>query len=320
MRRSLASLALLVSASACAAAPLDVATPAVRATWTTLGTNSGPLTLAGRWQPANLLRADGEVLLVDCGDGASELLQRAGVSLGAVRAVFLSHLHFDHTGGLFAFLGRRFQTRNPGVLTIYGPPGTRRTVDGLLAAMQPMADKVDTFAFLAKQQPGDNIRVVELVDGATVAVGAIRITAAVNSHYVLADENGEGNHSLSFRFDTSGRSIVYTGDTGPSASVEALAKDVDLLVAEVMDPAESIERIGRARSDLNALLRFALKRHFSKQHLSPEEAGRMAQRSGAKALLLTHNALAPESLEPARARIAAQYPGPITFAEDSKSY
>jgi ribonuclease BN (tRNA processing enzyme) len=303
-------LALLVPAAALAAPPQ----------WVTLGTNSGPLVLAGRAQPANLLLADGQAILVDAGDGASEQLMRFGVGLGQVRAVFLSHLHFDHTGGLFAFFGRRFQTRNLEPVTIYGPPGTQRTVDGLIAAMQPMADKADTFAFLTRQQPADNITVVELVDQVTVRLGAIKVTAAVNSHYVLSDDEGEHNHSLSLRFDVPGRTIVYTGDTGPSSKVEKLAQGADLLVAEIMDPEESIERLAQTRSDLNPVAKLAVKRHFTRQHLSPEEVGLMAQRAGARALLLTHNALAPTSLEAARARIARSYTGTITFAEDLKAY
>ena len=41
--------------------------------------------------------------------------------------------------------------------------------------------------------------------------------------------------SLSFRFDLPGRSIVYTGDTGPSAAVETLAKGADLLVSNFVE-------------------------------------------------------------------------------------
>ena len=39
--------------------------------------------------------------------------------------------------------------------------------------------------------------------------------------------------SLSYRFDLADRSIVYTGDTGPSKAVVALAQGADLLVVRV---------------------------------------------------------------------------------------
>ena len=93
-------------------------------TFTTLGTNSGPIPNPERSEPANLLRFGDQVVLVDVGDGAPEQLVKAGVPLKAVTAVVISHLHFDHTGGLFAFLGLRYQAGIQGPLTIYGPPGT----------------------------------------------------------------------------------------------------------------------------------------------------------------------------------------------------
>ncbi|WP_166250739.1 MBL fold metallo-hydrolase [Solimonas terrae] len=295
--------------------------------WVTLGTNSGPLAFSDRAQPANLLVADGQYIVVDAGDGASESLLRKGVFLDDVHAVFISHLHFDHTGGLFALLGRRYQARGVSPLTIYGPPGTKRTVDALIAAMQPMAEaegEGGVFSALAKSKPGDNIKVVELVDGSRVKLGNVNVSAAVNTHYVLSDETGKGNHSLAFRFDAPGRSIAYTGDTGPSKKVEALAKNADLLVSEIMDPDESLDRLSEMAKDLNfvvlAVAKHALRSHFVEEHLSPDEVGLMAKRANVKSLLLTHNALAASSLDGAHARIAKNYSGPITFAEDMHAY
>src|SRR3954466_6083356 len=65
-----------------------------------LGTASGPNSEAARAQPANALTIGGQVYLVDAGDGAVAQLAKANLRLAAVRAVFLSHLHFDHTGGM----------------------------------------------------------------------------------------------------------------------------------------------------------------------------------------------------------------------------
>ena len=312
-----------------AADPAPTSQKAVQ--WVTLGTNSGPLAFSGRGQPANLLRVNGQLIVVDAGDGASEALLRSGIWLDDVQTIFISHLHFDHTGGLFALLGRRFQTRETMPLTIYGPPGMKRTVDGLIAAMQPSAEaegQGGVFAALAggDAKPGKLIKVIELADGSKVKLGAVTVTAAVNSHYVLSDESGKGNHSFAFRFDAPGRSIVYTGDTGPSAKIEALAKNADMLVSEIMDPTESLNRLadGAKARGINSLVvvgaKLALKGHFTKQHLSPEEAGLMAKRSGVKSLLLTHNALERTSLPNARALIAKNYSGPVIFAEDMKSY
>src|SRR5688572_27624662 len=129
------SVALL--AASAIPGPANAAQTSTASKFVTLGTNSGPNTSSRRAQPANYVRYGDTTLLVDAGDGVSEQLGKAGVSLGEIDAVLVSHLHFDHTGGLFAFLGRRFQTRVFSKLTVYGPPGTKRTVDGLIAAMMP---------------------------------------------------------------------------------------------------------------------------------------------------------------------------------------
>jgi ribonuclease BN (tRNA processing enzyme) len=314
-----ASSAALLAASAIAG-PVNAAQTSTASKFVTLGTNSGPNASSRRAQPANYVRYGDTTLLVDAGDGVSEQLGKAGVPLGEIDAVLVSHLHFDHTGGLFAFLGRRFQTRVFSRLTIYGPPGTKRTVDGLIAAMMPMADARDKLASLMGKDPGDDIEVVELVQGSKLSVGRIAVTAVVNTHYVLSDKNGKKAQSLSFRFDMPDRSIVYTGDTGPSSNVEALAKNVDLLICEIMDPDASLARLKKSRPDVPSLAFKAVEDHFRQQHMSPREVGLMAKRSGAKSLVLTHIALEDGELGDARKKIAESFRGPVRFAEDLESF
>src|SRR5690606_21667302 len=108
-----------------------------------------------RAQPANLLVEGDQGILIDVGDGAAQQLGKIGVPLENVQTLFISHLHFDHTGGLFALLARRFQTLVPGKLTIYGPPGTQATVDGLIAAMAPAVTAQSNIRARAPAPPAD---------------------------------------------------------------------------------------------------------------------------------------------------------------------
>jgi ribonuclease BN (tRNA processing enzyme) len=312
------SSAALLAASAIPG-PANAAQTSTASKFVTLGTSSGPNTNSRRAQPANYVRYGDTTLLVDAGDGVSEQLGKAGISFEEIDAVLVSHLHFDHTGGLFAFLGRRYQTRVFSKLTVYGPPGTKGTVDGIIAAMMPMADTRDMLASLTGKDPGDDIKVVELVQGSKFSVGRIAVTAAVNTHYILSDKHGKKAQSLSFRFDMPDRSIVYTGDTGPSSNVEALAKNVDVLICEIMDPDTSLARLKKSRPDVPALAFKAVENHFRQQHMSPREVGLMAKRSGAKSLVLTHIALEDDELADARKRIAESFGGPVRFAEDLES-
>lgn len=288
----------------------------------TLGTNAGPIPDPERGEPANLLQTGSASILIDAGDGVSERLGKAGVALVAVDTLFISHLHFDHTGGLFALLGQRYQTIATRPLTIYGPPGTKRTVAGLIAAMGPITDPGTNLRARSPLAPDAAVQVIELADGDKVTLGELTVTVARNTHY----DNGGGGWenrdtaSYAYRFDMPGRSIVYTGDTGPSPSVEALARGADLLVAEVMDPDEAIATLHRSRPDLPAAALQMVERHHRLQHLSPHEAGLMAARAGVHALVLTHIGISDAGLAKARREIRAAYHGPVTFARDGQRF
>lgn len=301
-----------------AAAPESaIATPSAEIGWVELGTASGPIPTPDESQPSHLLLWQGAPVLIDVGDGAAGQLAKVGVSPSEIEAIFISHLHFDHTGGLFAFMGLRYQG-NPGTsrpLSIYGPAGTRRMIDGLLSAMQSGS------ALLPTSPP--IVQVVELADTSVVDLYGLTVTAAENSHYQLWDSEGDRPVSLSYRFDLPDWSVVYTGDTGPSETVERLARDTDLLVSEIMDADVTIAMLEQQRGALPDEMRTFIHSHFTRQHLSPEEAGKLAERAGAKALVLTHfggNLGQPSQITALTERIANEYRGSITFAKDLQKF
>ncbi len=292
----------------------------------TLGTNSGPVPKPERAEASNVLKSGKTTIVVDAGDGVAWQLAKAGVSLGEVQTVFLSHLHFDHTGGLFALLSQRFQINYPGVVTIYGPEGTKQTVDGIVQAMNPMYEDGGWILSKIQDSPAEKVKVVEITDDSKVAIDDIEVTVSKNTHFILAEKEGDTKvRGLSFRFELPDRSIVYTGDTGPSDDVIRLARGADVLVTEIMDAQVSLEKAKAvaAREDPNLLQQLGIKlatpmlqEHFERQHLSPEEVGLMAKRADVKSLVITHNALPDELLDEARERVARSYSGPVTFASD----
>jgi ribonuclease BN (tRNA processing enzyme) len=290
--------------------------------WTTLGTMGGPVASPKRAQPANLLHNADQAILIDCGDGAADQLGKAGVNLNVVGTVILSHLHIDHTAGLHGVIGRRIQEHIPGKLAIYGPPGTKQRVDRIQSSLGDLADLLVAANPQAAQLPPTTMSVTEITDGARFTVGPVTVTATTNSHYGFEPGTPEAARfqSLSFRFDMPDRSIVYTGDTGPNANVERLARDADLVVSEIIDPDQALADVKAQRSDIPVYAESFLKKHFSEEHLTADQVGLLAQRSGAKAVVLTHNPLNDANIAIARATITAHFTGPVAFADDLDNY
>ncbi|WP_240704653.1 MBL fold metallo-hydrolase [Croceicoccus sediminis] len=293
--------------------------------WITLGTAGGPVTNPRRSQPANLLRFGGKDYLVDVGDGTAGQISRVGVQSKMVDAVFISHLHFDHTGGLAALLGLRFQTSSRDPLTIYGPPGTGEMVDGLLASMVPGATANYGVAGAPPVDHRANIKVVELRGGDSVTVDGMTVTAASNTHYSFppGSDLAQRFQALSFRFDLPGRSIVYTGDTGPSDAVVNLARNADLLVAEMMDIPLTIERMSKANPGMPEPMLKSMQTHLSEHHLSPSDVGELAHAAGVGSVVVTHFS-GWEADDPRHFAylqgIGAVYDGPFVIASDMDAF
>ena len=291
-------------------------------TWTTLGTNGGPVVNAQRSEPANLLTIDGKPWLVDCGDGAMERLAAAGLHAGDLQTVFISHLHMDHIGGLQGLIGLRWMVGSKTQLTIYGPPGTDEVVAGILQSLKPSVaiDQIPPGGL----NPEDMVKVVILRSGADIALGQVRVRAAENTHFV--DDNGKprsnGTESLSYRFDIPGYSIGYTGDTGPSESVVSLEKNVDLLVSEVAeDPGVLIKGINDAAVPAQERQHFLF--HFEHQHLSARNAGTLASAARAKRLVFTHLSVPFPTPELTKALLNGAhetYKGNVSVASDMQRF
>ena len=171
----------------------------------------------GRYQACINLRApDRPPVLLDCGATSLSALKACGLDPGEIAAVFVSHLHGDHYGGLpFLILDGQF-TRRTQPLTVAGPPGT---ADRLRQAMEA------SFPGAVDVQRRFDVDVVELPPGATTTVTGIQVRTWEVSH-------PSGAPPLALRLDTGGTTIGYTGDTAWTGDLPDVADGADLLIAE----------------------------------------------------------------------------------------
>src|ERR1700684_2898758 len=89
-----------------------------------LGTAGAPLPVAGRGGISAALVTGGRVFVIDCGRGTPSAYADAGLDFPRLEAVFLTHLHADHTGDLPGLLLYPWgvRTGRSGPVRVYGPP------------------------------------------------------------------------------------------------------------------------------------------------------------------------------------------------------
>lgn len=259
----------------------------------TLGTGGGPRIHLERSQPANAVVVDDAVYLFDVGDGVQRQMRAAGLPLDRVRAVFISHHHLDHNAGLGPLMMNRWLQGIYRRVPVIGPPGTATMVTGLATAFQPMIAAPITIGGPVKPFVLDSLDAQDLpldTDAPRVVYedDKIRVLAITNNHYNFApgDTAQKDVRSYSFRIESRGRAIVYSGDTGPSANLERIAQGADLLVSEVIDLPRELEAL--KRSTIPADMQGGLAEHMRLDHLTPAQIGKIAADAGVSVLVLTH--------------------------------
>ncbi len=94
----------------------------------TLGTASA-LPTANRYPSAHILTVRERLFLIDCGEAAQMQMRKAGVSIGRIDNIFISHLHGDHVFGLFGLLSTMAMMGRTAPLYIYAPYRLKEILD-----------------------------------------------------------------------------------------------------------------------------------------------------------------------------------------------
>jgi ribonuclease BN (tRNA processing enzyme) len=155
-----------------------------------------------------LVEQEGFHLLLDLGNGALGPLQRH-LDPRDVDAVLLSHLHADHWLDLvpLAHVRRHHPDgRVPPPLPVFTPDAERNRIAGAFG--RPESELRDVFEFQAVRD---------------AAVGPFGVTTLRVRHPV---------ETYAVKVAAAGKTLVYTGDTGPFAELTRFAAGADLLLAE----------------------------------------------------------------------------------------
>jgi ribonuclease BN (tRNA processing enzyme) len=256
-----------------------------------LGTRGGPAVALDRSETASAVIVDGVPYLVDCGYGTLRALVAAGLGLQAVSAVFLTHLHDDHTADLAALLAHQWTGSKTAQTHVYGPYATASTVAGALEFFRANVE-------IRTIDEGRKVRPETLFFGHDVDVGngptrvfadeRVIVTAATNTHYPERAVARMQHRSFGYRFETSTRAICFSGDTAYSANIVRLARGADVFVCEVMDHRTYENMLARAQEAAAAGNDESVFRHVAETHSTPTDVGRMAAEANVKTVVLNH--------------------------------
>ena len=240
-----------------------------------LGTAGGPSAKPARAQPANAVIVNDDIYIVDAGDGIVRQLALGGYPLSKVKAVFITHNHSDHVAGYGPLLLRAWLSGRREPIATFGPPPLERMTADYLRHMRWDID--------LRVADAGRIPLDPLIDANNIEeVGLIYQDENVRVR-VFEVEHGAAKPAFGYRFDTDDRSIVFSGDTRPSDTLIAAAKNADILVHEVVSVA-AIDAMIEAVSPGNEELR----RHLLQNHTTPEQVGEVATAAGVNTLVLSH--------------------------------
>ncbi len=240
-------------------------------------TESRDTSCVGLWR-------DKDLYLLDAGEPASAHFSRYGIAPEALRAVFISHTHADHLGGLPMLL-QWLQLNH--------------RVEPLLLALP--AEAISTFRdyldllFLYPDLLGFDLEYKAVAPGKVYDREGINVTALSNRHLAHHGERlrregkGRTGQSFSYLLTLAGKTLLYSGDLRDPAEIVAPAERADLAIVELA-------------------------------HFTPEELGAALAPTKLPVLVVTHlsHTLEPEEEEvPARIR-AGGFGGEVLLARDGE--
>ncbi|PCH95637.1 MAG: MBL fold metallo-hydrolase [Gammaproteobacteria bacterium] len=242
----------------------------------------GPEINDGLASSSYLVWIDGKArVMVDAGGGSSFNFEKSGANFNDLQVILLSHLHVDHSAALPIYIKSSFFTDRATELALFGPdaggdfPSTTQFVSALFSdkksSDENVLNKSSAYPYLSDFIEQQSSTPYLLTANNIVAKSSIW-SKAINAQLTVSAINV--NHgaipALAWRVDSSHCSVTFSGDmNGSSANLPKLAKNTNLLVAHNA----IAEQAGKIAKYL---------------HMTPTNIGKIAHKSQAKKLLLSH--------------------------------
>lgn len=260
--------------------------------------------------PSTAVVVDDRAYLFDFGPGVVRRAAAAATrhSLTALepknlRIAFVTHLHSDHTAGFADLILTPAVLERDAPLEVYGPKGLKAMTVHILAAYK--RDMDIRFHGGEPSKPRGYV-----VNAHEVRPGMVYQDAKVTIEAFWVNHGAWNGEAYGYRVASAkGRTVVISGDTGPSESIVEKCAGCDVLVHEVYSQAGLAKRPPEWQ------------KYHSRYHTSTAELAALAKRAKPKLLVLTHELIWSSNpaamLEEIR---AAGYEGAVAFGNDLDVY
>ena len=258
-----------------------------------------------RMGSAYLVLADDTPYLFDFGSGVVRRVAALSSEWGGnfskldvtqLEYAFLSHIHSDHTLGLADLIITPWIMGRDKPLKIFGPEAAKDMADYIIKAYQPDID-YRIYGTQPQNDKGYKAIFTSIEEGVIYEDKNIMVTAFLNDHGDLAESYG-------FLIQTGDKTILISGDTGPSANLLRFGNEVDILVHEVYSQA------GFEKKEPD------WKIYHKAHHTSPSELAKIAKRLNPKTLVLSHILFWGSSEDEILEEIMKDYDGKVILADD----
>lgn len=208
-----------------------------------------------RTTPMVLVSSERDLILFDCGSGATQRLAQSGMRIGKLGSLFFTHFHADHCVDFPITVLTSYLAGRDKPLEVFGPAGTfgfvNLMLDNLYSYIPGLISNVVGEKF--------EIKVVEVSPGQRLEMQDVVISVGEAKH--------GGVPALCYRVDSTTESLTYSGDTEYAHEIIDLARKSDLLIHECPFPP-----------------------HFGATpgHTSPSQVGEIANRANVGSVAIVH--------------------------------
>ena len=262
---------------------------------TFLGTSSAAPT-RDRGLPSIALRREGEVVLLDSGEGVQRSIVSESIGLGRDMTILVTHLHGDHVSGLLGLLQTMSMAQRKKPVNIVGPQGLLRwlkvtaeilhvglTFPILFSKAKPglvlktngfkvraarATHSVEAFSYLVQELTRPGIFHPEKAKALGVPEG--KLWSRLQKGRAVVVDGRRIEPGLVTGAPRPGRTVGYSGDTRPSKSLVRFFKGCDLLIFDSTFKGGDLEKA------------------VERKHSTSLEASRLAKEAGVRKLALTH--------------------------------